>query len=237
MGIPCYLAMTAAEFSACPQLPPQMGWLSCHFSPSGPGLSNIPKDLPPGSVLILDDSTPYHFHQSQWILAQLREIVSAFAVNALILDFQRPKDRVLAEMALLLDAELPCPVAVPPQYATGNAPIFLPPLSLHTPLSSALAPWHGRELWLDAPILPQRVTVSAKGTTCQWLPTPPDIVYPHETKELHCHYAMEIGKNSISFTFSRNQQDIAAWLEEAESLGVAGVVSLYQEWRQQKPPC
>lgn len=237
MGIPCYLAMTAAEFSACAQLPPHIGWLSCHFSPSGPGLSNLPKALPPGSVLILDDSTPYHFHQSQWILAQLQEIVSTFSVNALILDFQRPKDPALLEMARLLVAGLPCPVAVPPRYAAQNAPVFLPPLPLHIPLGRALAPWHGRELWLDAPLLPHRVTVTPKGITCQWLPTPPDMIYPHGAEELHCHYTTEVGKNNINFTFSRNQQDFAPWLEEAQSLGVAGVVSLYQEWKQQKPPC
>ena len=68
MAIACYLAMTAAEFSVCTSLPPHIGWLACHFSSSGPGLSNMPKALPPDSVLIVDDSTPFHDHRADVIL-------------------------------------------------------------------------------------------------------------------------------------------------------------------------
>ena len=91
MAIACYLAMTAAEFSVCTNLPPQIGWLSCHFSPSGPGLSNIPKGLPPDSVLILDDSMPFHDHKADVILRQLQEAVAAMKIRGVILDFQRQK--------------------------------------------------------------------------------------------------------------------------------------------------
>lgn len=59
MGIPFYLAMTAAEFAVCRNLPPQVAWLACHFSSSGPGLTNIPTVLPSKSVLTIDDSQPF----------------------------------------------------------------------------------------------------------------------------------------------------------------------------------
>ena len=57
MAMEPYLAMTAGEIRGASVLPRRTGWLSCHFSPSGAGLSNLPVALPPGSLLILDDST------------------------------------------------------------------------------------------------------------------------------------------------------------------------------------
>ena len=56
MAMEPYLAMTAGEIRGASVLPRRTGWLSCHFSPSGAGLSNLPVALPPGSLLILDDS-------------------------------------------------------------------------------------------------------------------------------------------------------------------------------------
>ena len=71
MPIAHYLAMTAAEMAGNSVLPDRMAWMACHFSPSGVGLSNLPHWLPPGSLLILDDSTPIHDHDPQRVASEL----------------------------------------------------------------------------------------------------------------------------------------------------------------------
>ena len=140
MAIACYLAMTAAEFSVCTDLPSRIGWLSCHFSPSGPGLSNIPKALPPDSVLILDDSMPFHNHKADVILRQLQEAVAAMKIRGVILDFQRQKHQDVATLVSILQQELPCSVPAPPEYAVSGA-VFLPPCPLYRPLETHLSPF------------------------------------------------------------------------------------------------
>ena len=73
MAIRLYLAMTAAEIRENTGLPPKIAWMACHFSPYCTGLSNLPRILAAGSVLMLDDVTPIFHHDPQQIAAQLRE--------------------------------------------------------------------------------------------------------------------------------------------------------------------
>ncbi len=237
MGIALYLAMTAAEFSSCVQLPAHMGWLACHFSPSGPGLSNIPRQLPPDSLLILDDSTPFAAHRPEVILTQLQNAVQSLSVTALILDFQRPAVKELAELAVYLGRNLPCSVVVPPRYAGRDLPVFLSPIPLHIPLAKVLAPWQGREIWLDVPCLPGQVTVTGKEAQYQWHCGNLLRSLPHYSQELCCHYGIEQKETGIQFLFHRTEEDLILFLESAQRLGVAGTVGLYQEWQMQKPPC
>ena len=89
MAIAPFLAMTAAEICACPVLPPKIAWMACHFSPYGLGLSNLPKTLPPGSLLMVDDITPPHKHDPALIGKQLHSCVEALQCSAVLLDFQR----------------------------------------------------------------------------------------------------------------------------------------------------
>ena len=77
MAIRPFLAMTAAEIRGTETLPPKTAWMACHFSPYSTGLSNLPKALPPGSMVILDDITPIHGHDSETIAAQLRPRLDA----------------------------------------------------------------------------------------------------------------------------------------------------------------
>ena len=67
----CYLAMTAAEFQNCSSIPAHPAWLSCHFSPYTKGLSNVPGQLPPGAMMILDDANPICGHDPEVVRAQL----------------------------------------------------------------------------------------------------------------------------------------------------------------------
>ena len=226
MAIAMYLAMTAAEFSTCELLPERIAWLACHFSPSGPGLSNIPKALPPHSLLILDDSMPFQNHEPEYIIRQLREAVSALEAQAVILDFQRPYDKDVQELVSKLQKELPCPVAVPPEYVQRDCPVFLPPCPLNKPLKTHLAPYQGRQIWLDISPLPAQITVTSKGSRYEVLKEIGKT--PHWESHLHCHYNIDIQQDCIVFTLVR---DLERWLTEAEQLGVDAAVGLFQEWR------
>ena len=228
MEIAMYLAMTAAEFSTCGQFPERVAWLACHFSPSGPGLSNIPKSLPAHSLLMVDDSTPFQNHEPECIIRQLREAVSALEAQAVILDFQRPYDKDVQALVLKQQNELPCPVAAPPEYAQGDCPVFLPPCPLNKPLKNHLAPYRGRQIWLDAAPLPMQVTVTAKGSKSQVLSMQESSNTPHWESNLCCHYKIELEEERIVFTLVR---DFESWLTEAEKLGVSAAIGLYQEFR------
>ena len=228
MAIACYLAMTAAEFSTCEQLPAHIAWFSCHFSPSGTGLSNIPKSLPTHSLLMVDDSTPYQDHQPELILHQLQEAIAASDVQAVILDFQRPHDAHVQALVSMLQQGLPCPVAAPPEYAKGDSPVFLPPCPLNKPLKAHLSPYQGRLVWLDAAPLPMQITVTGGGSQYQELTTQAISKMPHWEPDLCCHYNIAMKEDRIVFTLSRDHE---CWLAAAEALEVTAAIGLYQEWR------
>ena len=78
MAITPFLAMTATEMYRNTSLPEKTAWMACHFSPYGLGLSNLPKELPPGSLLIVDDITPPHGHDPVFIAEQLIGCVDQF---------------------------------------------------------------------------------------------------------------------------------------------------------------
>ena len=231
MAIPPFLAMTAAEIHENPILPENLCWMACHFSPYGLGLSNRPERLPTGSVLMLNDITPIHGHDPKMIAAQLAEWVETFRCKAVLLDFQRPGCGETAALASALVEELPCPVAVSEGYAAGlDCPVFLPPLPHHIPLADWLAPWKGREIWLELALDGEEIRLTDAGSVIT--PLPHVCGYGGHTDEiLHCHYRVELSDTDARFMLWRTREDIQALLEEAEGLGVTVAVGLYQEFR------
>ena len=150
MAIRPFLAMTAAEIRGTETLPPKTAWMACHFSPYSTGLSNLPKALPPGSMVILDDITPIHGHDSETIAAQLRPRLEEMECSGVLLDFQRPGYEEAELLAGRLSEALPCPVGVSALYGRGlTCPVFLPPAPPDVCLANYLAPWQGREIWLE----------------------------------------------------------------------------------------
>lgn len=228
MAIPLYLAMTAAEFFSCTQLPPNPAWMSCRFSPSGKGLSNLPPSLPPGTLLILDDQTPPDGHDISLIRQQLAETMEANNCSGLLLDFQRPNAPQTARIAEEL-LSLPCPVCVSHLYAKDlSCPILLPPCPLTTELPEHLAPWDSREIWLEAATDSNLITVTENGSHFSPLPTDGD--FPHKDTRLHCSYRIETGDNEIRFSLRRTRDDLRKLLEDAKSLGIQCAVGLWQEF-------
>lgn len=230
MAIACYLAMTPGEVSACPRLPAKMAWMACHFSSSGVGISNLPPELPDGSMLILDDSIPFNGHDPSVISRELSWAVNQLAVQSMLLDFQRPKVPQVQELAQMLVSALPCPVGVSAPYAKGlECPVFLPPLPLDQSLEAYLTPYKNREIWLDmAPGCGQYRIGFQKN---QYIPLPPDAFPPGPFRDdaLRCRYATSVSEDGVTFSLCRGQEELKKLLEDAEKLGVSVAMGLYQE--------
>lgn len=232
MAIAPFLAMTAAEMRNHSVLPPKIAWMACHFSPYGLGLSNLPTELPPGSLLILDDITPPHGHDSARIAEQLTFCAEAFQCSGILLDFQRQNYPETAALAKHLTGVLPCPTAVSESYAHDlDSPVFLPPISPSVAPEEHFAPWQGREIWLEIGLWGELLTLTQQGCTVTPL-SHPDLNREGFTDEkLHSHYNIETKENSAKFTLWRNWDDIQKLLEEAETLDVTTAVGLFQELR------
>ena len=230
MAIRPFLAMTAAEMRNCTTLPPKTAWMACHFSPYGLGLSNLPRFLPPHSLLTVDDITPLGGHDPEAITRQLTFLAESFALSGILLDLQRPGYEEAGELVSYLSRSLPCPVAVSEAYAAGrDAPVFLSPVPPSVPVREYLLPWTDREIWLDVSAWGEILTLTEEG--CRSMPLPPWEL-PGEgftEPDLHCRYNIIIKESAAQFTLWRTEEDLASLLAEVETLGVTNAVGLYQE--------
>ena len=229
MGNAPFLAMTAAEIRANPDFSSPLGWMACHFSPYGTGLSNLPDALPEGSLLILNDRTPWLGHDPEHIAAQLEACLAALSCRGLLLDFQRPGVPEVAKLSDLLFRRLGFPVGVSEPYAAElDCPVFLPPVPPHRTVEDYLAPWQGREIWLELALDAEEILVTPEGTSILPLPFS-ESEEGHREENLHCRYTLQLSEDSARFTLRRTREDLDALLEEAEKYGVTTSVGLWQE--------
>lgn len=230
MAIDRYFAMTAAEIQTNLEFPERIGWMACHFSPYGTGLSNLPDSLPPGSMLILNDRTPICGHDSNLIIRQLSDTIEALDCSCLLLDFQwenHPETKALAEA---ITKALPCPVGVSHLYAEElDCAGFLPPVPLDVPLAVHLAPWAGREVWLEAALDGLEITVTEQGAKAIPILHSAALDSAMHDDKLHCHYQIQTDGNSAKFSLFRTCDDLNDLVTEAENLGIRRIVGLYQE--------
>jgi len=230
MAIAPFLAMTAAEMYAASSLPPKNAWMACHFSPYGLGLSNLPKNLPPGSLLMVDDITPPHGHDPDWIAEQLLQCVEEFQCCGVLLDFQRSGCAETQAIAAHLTAALPCPAAVSECYAGDlECPVFLSAVPPSVPLEEHLFPWKDREIWLELGIDGEIITLTEKEAETVILSYPDPQLTGFAEETLHCHYSIQTDKKSARFTLWRTNEDLEKLLADAEEHGITTVVGLYQE--------
>lgn len=230
MAIPRYLAMTAAEFDNAETLPRHTAWMACHFSCYGTGLSNLPTQLPQDAMVIVNDRTPVMGHDPQRILRELTQLWETLTPSCVLLDFQRCAEELSAAVARLLVENLPCPVGVSEHYAQGlNCPVFLSPPPLHVPLKKHLAPWSGREIWLEAALEAERISVTQDGSQFEStrFAKLDDPVFQEEA--LHCRYHISLTENAAVFELERGKEELETLLNEAEAAGVSLSVGLYQQ--------
>ncbi len=228
MALPIYLTMTAWEFSHR-EVPPHCGYMACHFSPYSSGLSNIPNYLPEGALLTVNDRIPPADHDPACIARQLKQAVDSLKPCGVLLDFQRPEEERTRSIVQALCQCLPCPVAVPPDYARDSKQaVFLPPVPLNQKLSAYLQPWRDREIWLEVDC--SGLTMTLTETGCQTAQDPVILEPPVFTDpELHCHYSIRTEENRAVFSLSRDKEDLLSLTEEAQELGVTLAAGLYQE--------
>lgn len=204
--------------------------MACHFSSHGSGISNLPERLSPGSILILNDRIPCQGHSPDLVAGQVDEVMNRFSCESLLLDFQRPDNPETEAVIRALLEKLTCPVAISECYAADfPCPVFLPPNPPHMPLDAYLAPWKGREIWLEAALCQENVSITEKGAAFS-------LQYPTDGLEggfyddsLRCHYHTRILPDQIQFTLFDTPESLEKKLTLAQSLGVAKAVGLYQE--------
>lgn len=236
MPIARYLAMTGAEMAGNSVFPDHAAWMACHFSPGGKGLSNLPKELPAGSLLILDDSTPIQDHDPGRIAAELESCMERLQCVGLLLDFQRPGEELTRTMTEYLCRVLPFPVVLSDAYADGmDCPVFLSPVLPDEAIQSRLARWNGREVWLDTSMEGIEITLTERGAKSAPLPSWDCPEGGLEDRRLCCHYRISLDNDRAVFTLWRTAEDIARQLKEAERLGVTAAVGLYQEFGRPLP--
>ena len=226
MAIDVYLGLTEGEFRKISPLPRKTAWMACHFSPNSEGLSNFPRWLPEGSLLILDDSIPIQGHDPDRVREELAGVLKAHGCSTLLLDFQRPGGE---DMVGRLSVGLPCPVAVSALYGSeARGPVLLPPVPPFRALQEHLAPWAGRELWLELSPEGCEVRLTAEGAELSpWWPEGP-LPFRHEA--LKCRYRTLLRPGMALFRGHRTAGDLRELLEEAEGLGVTAALGLGQEF-------
>lgn len=230
MGLPLNLAMTASEMSACSRLPEHVAWMACYFSPYGQGLSNIPDALPDRAMLILNDRLACDGHSPGLVLEQLAEAVERLGCESVLLDFQRPPEPESEAMLRQILSALPRPAAVTAAYAADLAcPVFLAPAPLHIPMEDYLKPWQGRDIWLEAALCQEQITVREGGVAYS-TQFPPEYLQEGFAEEaLCCRYRSKIEPDRVCFTLFDTRETLEAKLALAQSLGVKRAVGLYQE--------
>lgn len=225
-----YLAMTASEFGTCTQFPTKIGWMACHFSPYSTGLCNLPSVLPEGSLLILNDRTPIHRHDPERIRKTLEDLTVSFGCRGVLLDFEAGEAAEAAALSRYLAEKLTCPVILSKAYAVEGAPVFLPPVPLDMPLSEYLAPWQGREIWLDTALDATEIRLTEAGASRVPVPWESPRESDRTDERLHCRYRVESEEQCARFTLYRTRETVEEMLREAEKYGVTAAVGLYQEW-------
>ena len=229
MGFSLYLAMTAAEIATCQNMPEKLAYMACHFSPYGTGLSNFPEYLPEHALLILNDRTPVCGHDPGLVASQLQQAAEEFSCCGVLLDLQRPgnpeTDRVVDAVVNAIAQS----VAVSEYYAANrDCPVFLPPPPLRIPLNKYLAPWQGREIWLEATPDAETVVLTTEGCQVNSLSLfcVPEDSFTDES--LHCRYQIKTEADRAVFHIERSGQLLKDMLEEANRLGINTFVGLHQ---------
>lgn len=229
MVLPLFLAMNASELTFS-SIHDHCAWMACHFSPFTEGLSNIPDSMPPASMLILNDRVPCQGHSADLVASQIRDAVSRLECESVLLDFQRADNPEAEAVVQAIHAALPCPVCVSECYAGDlPCPVLLGPNPLHIPLNDYLAPWQGREIWLEAALCQGQITVTEYGSKFVWCIPADHLSGGIFDESLCCNYLTRIDENQVRFTLFDTLETLGKKLDLAHSLGVSRAVGLYQE--------
>lgn len=227
MDFKIYLAVTAAEMAEAGQTQMPLAWMGCQLSAGGSGISGVPDLLPTDSVMILTDQMPPQGHDPQQVAQELLGAVHTLNCNRILLDFQRPvNDAGLAIVRCILE-QADCPVGVSENYGKDlSCPVFLRPPPLWTPLEEHIAPWKGRNIWLEAAQEDALVCVTEAGSSYELWDDGGD--YPFRDEKLQIAYRLETAPDCLRVFLHRGPEELQALLEKAKQLGISTAIGLYQ---------
>ena len=228
MVLPLYLAMMDREMQDSPLLPPHIARMGCSFDPDGPGLLNLPEVFPQHGMLIVDDRHPIGGHDPVLVTATLAEAVDRLGIDRILLDFERPPTPVSQAMAARIAQTLPCPVGMPPDYGAAlDCPLFLPPCPLHVPMAEYLSRWSNREIWMEARMLQQTITITPQGTV-YGIPSPADnLTGGYFDNILRCQCITEITDDQVVFTLYDTPETIK---NKWNHPNISRAIGLCQDW-------
>ena len=210
MAIPLFLAAHPDEPAV---LPEHYAWLAWDLS------EELPASLPRESMVVVTDR----------VIPRFQNITRLTQCASVLLDFQHPDSPQTRRVAEAIVRSCPVVGVSEPYAAKLDCPVFVSPVPPDRPLENHLAPWHGREIWLDLSPSPTRITVTAEGSRREILSSPPTPNHVHKDNGLFCHYGMEIRDERIVFELWRTREDMENLLSAAKTFGVTRAVGLYQE--------
>lgn len=240
MDFSIYLAFTGAESAEMTAYPGKKAWFGCRFSSHSSGLTIHEPPQNKCDALILTDETPPNGHDPDQVSHALAKAALRMECQAIILDFQRAPTQESQALVKTILKSAPCAVIISAAHSSEtDNPILLNPPPLWMPLAEAIAPWKGRDIWLE--IGPESGTVSLKEEGSTYSPCDTAGYFPFRDDALHLSYRIERLEGSLRFLLQRTANDLPAFLTEAKALGVTGVIGLYQELGvnliQQIPTC
>ena len=231
MANPLYLAMTEAEFLSCEEKPQHIAWMACHFSPYSQGISNIPQELPEGSILMLNDRIEPTIHDVSLVAMELAKTAEKYCCSSVILDFQRPGIDLTEHMIQPIISALPCPAAVSHHYAKGlDCGVLLPLPPVRCNLLSYLAQWKDREIWLDVYDRWEQVRITDSMTEISEERPAAVPLLPHFDESSICRYRLDIMQDCAVFTLHRGIDEI-----QTIDLPQLHLIGLWQEYRSIQP--
>ena len=227
MDLSIYMAFTGAELKEMQNYHGKTAWLGCHLSAYGRSLSPLPASLSYCDMLVLTDETPADSHDPLQIAEEFVAQANSLGCEKVLLDFQRPPTAESAEIVMQVLKSASIPVGVTENYAEAvSCPVFLPPPPLWVPLEEYIAPWKGREIWLET--APEGGCITLKENGSYYRTCDPSGEYPFADKKLHLSYRTEISDSCVNIYLSRAPSLLKHWLELASRLGIHTAVGLYQ---------
>lgn len=235
MSIPLFLGMTAAEIRNCSALPSHLAWMSVHFSMSGDGITNIPSSLPDGSLIILDDQTPWGGHSAEKVCTQMVSLLTQFHAYGLLLDFERPltpQTLLLTKALSVCCKELNLPMAAPKAYAEDlDIDVFMPPLSCLSPADTLYLP--GKKIWLDASPTASLLHITEHYTESRGdFPSSKDPSKVFSDPTLGCKYYSEPARDGVLVHLYHTPETISRILQELSPEKVPLAIGLWKEYAQ-----
>jgi hypothetical protein len=204
--------------------------MACHFSPYGLGLSNLPRQLPEGAVILVSDRIPPGGHDAGVVVSQLEELAQQFHPKAIVLDLERTGDDFCAELAAKCDSISGTETVVAAAYAEGlQCSVFLGAAQLWTPAEQWLRPWSGRRIWAECVLQRALVRITEDGAVYRELPWEPPRQEVLADGQQAVVYGVREQADAVEVMLWRGKEQLALWMEKLEKLGVEHFLGLYQQ--------